>query len=186
MATPSRRQFSSSCFSFWWSFAQSSTAAATRQNQGGRPVRRLSHHYWSDYHYLGIRALPNRARKRTFHRVICPRSDSAYCPLRLLVTTAGGWRRVKKHHRNLISASVVSFGFSSSTQCPVSLRTTIVASDATIFIGCPSPDPQSAINLRTVFCGNRWHKLLSLIHVFASATNGRNQNVSDQTARAGC
>ena len=36
--------------------------------------------------------------------------------------------------RNLTSASIVSFGFSSITQCPVFFRTTKVTSDATSFI----------------------------------------------------
>ena len=44
-------------------------------------------------------------------------------------------------HRNFSKASVVCLGCSSKTQCPVSLRTTIVASVATIFICCPSSAP---------------------------------------------
>jgi hypothetical protein len=44
-------------------------------------------------------------------------------------------------HRNFASASVVSFGRSSSTQCPVSFKTTLVTFEATSFICCASTSP---------------------------------------------
>ena len=44
-------------------------------------------------------------------------------------------------YRNFISASVVSFGFSSRIQCPVSFSTIMVALLATIFICCPNNVP---------------------------------------------
>ena len=48
---------------------------------------------------------------------------------------------VHRRYRNFTSASVVSLGRSSSTQCPVSFSTTTFTSEATNFICCASASP---------------------------------------------
>ncbi len=49
---------------------------------------------------------------------------------------------ILESQRNFISASVVSLGRSSKTQCPVSLSTTTVTSEATSFVCCPRGSPR--------------------------------------------
>jgi len=48
--------------------------------------------------------------------------------------SGGSARCFRGCHRNFSSASVVSLGRSSSTQCPVSFSTTTVTSEATNFV----------------------------------------------------